>query len=46
MFHVKQKEGGGRMYIPAFWGGVIATILAEFGLLLVAAPIDEFKKKK
>lgn len=34
------------MYIPEFWLGVIVTILAEIGLLLVAALKAEFKKKK
>lgn len=34
------------MYIPAFWVGVIVTLLGEFGLMLVAALIDELKKKK
>lgn len=34
------------MYIPEFWVGVIATILAEFGLLLVYAIVAELKKKK
>lgn len=34
------------MYIPEFWVGVITTILAEFGLLLISALVGELKKKK
>ena len=34
------------MYIPAFWAGVAATILVEFGALIVAAVVLAAKKKK
>lgn len=34
------------MYIPEFWAGVIATIIAELVLVFVAAFIAEIKKNK
>ena len=34
------------MYIPEFWVGVAATILAEFAALIVAAIVMQAKKKK
>ena len=34
------------MYIPAFWGGVLATIAAEAVLLIVAAVIAYGKDQK
>lgn len=34
------------MYIPAFWGGVLATIAAEAVLLVVAAVIAYCKDQK
>lgn len=33
------------MYIPPFWCGVAATILAEVGLIIVAYVVSERKKK-
>ena len=32
-------------FIPDFWCGVIATILAEFVALFIAAGIKKFKNK-
>lgn len=34
------------MYIPEFWCGVAATIVAEFAAFVVAYMVSERKKKK
>lgn len=34
------------MFIPAFWGGVLATLAAEAVLLVVAAVISYSKDQK
>lgn len=34
------------MYIPDFWCGVIATVLVEIGIIIVAYVVDTHKKKK
>lgn len=34
------------MYIPDFWCGVIATILAEVGCVVIGSIIDKYKNKK
>lgn len=34
------------MFIPAFWGGVLATLAAEAVLLIGTAVISSCKKKK
>lgn len=33
------------MFIPDFWCGVIVTLLAEFGTLVLAAVLSMLKKK-
>jgi hypothetical protein len=40
----KQKQGGIIMYINPFWAGVLATVIVELALLVVAGIITTKKK--
>ena len=42
-YHIKRES---QMYIPEFWGGVIATVFAEFVALMVWAVVNSRRKNK